>query len=47
MSSVLVKLQKKGQMVIRRSLCEELGVAEGTLMKVDVIEGSQFWSRRS
>jgi bifunctional DNA-binding transcriptional regulator/antitoxin component of YhaV-PrlF toxin-antitoxin module len=29
-------------MVIPRSLREELGVAEGTLMKVDVIKGSQF-----
>jgi len=42
MSQVLVKLQKKGQMVIPRSLREEAGVSEGTLMKVAVVEGNQF-----
>src|SRR5258708_26992797 len=42
MSQALVKLQRKGQMVIPRSLREEAGVAEGTLMKVAVIEGGQF-----
>jgi AbrB family looped-hinge helix DNA binding protein len=42
MSDVLVKLQKKGQMVIPRSLREEVGVSEGTLMKVAVVEGGQF-----
>jgi AbrB family looped-hinge helix DNA binding protein len=41
-SDTLVKLQKKGQMVIPRRLREEAGVAEGTLMKVAVIEGGQF-----
>jgi bifunctional DNA-binding transcriptional regulator/antitoxin component of YhaV-PrlF toxin-antitoxin module len=29
-------------MVIPRSLREEAGVAEGTLMKVDVVEGGRF-----
>jgi AbrB family looped-hinge helix DNA binding protein len=42
MSSVLVKLQRKGQMVIPRSLREEAGVSEGTLMKVAVLEGGQL-----
>jgi AbrB family looped-hinge helix DNA binding protein len=42
MSQALVKLQKKGQMVIPRSLREEAGVSEGTLMKVAVVEGGQF-----
>jgi AbrB family looped-hinge helix DNA binding protein len=42
MSNALVKLQRKGQMVIPRSLREEAGVAEGTLMKVAVIKGGQF-----
>jgi AbrB family looped-hinge helix DNA binding protein len=42
MSQALVKLQRKGQMVIPRSLREEAGVAEGTLLKVSVIEGGQF-----
>jgi AbrB family looped-hinge helix DNA binding protein len=42
MSQALVKLQRKGQMVIPRSLREEAGVAEGTLMKVAVIKGGQF-----
>jgi AbrB family looped-hinge helix DNA binding protein len=41
MSSVLVKLQRKGQMVIPRSLRDEAGVSEGTLMKVAVIKGGQ------
>jgi AbrB family looped-hinge helix DNA binding protein len=39
MSQALVKLQRKGQMVIPRSLREEVGVAEGTLMKISVVEG--------
>lgn len=39
---MLVKLQRKGQMVIPRSLRDEAGVAEGTLMKVAVIKGGQF-----
>jgi AbrB family looped-hinge helix DNA binding protein len=42
MSNALVKLQRKGQMVIPRSLREEAGVAEGTLMKVAVVEGGRF-----
>ena len=42
MSQALVKLQRKGQMVIPRSLREEAGVAEGTLMKVAVVKGGQF-----
>ena len=42
MSQALVKLQRKGQMVIPRSLREEAGVSEGTLMKVAVVEGGQF-----
>src|SRR5881394_3067761 len=42
MSQALVKLQRKGQMVIPRSLREEAGVAEGTLMKVSVVEGRRF-----
>jgi AbrB family looped-hinge helix DNA binding protein len=42
MSSVLVKLQRKGQMVIPRNLRDEAGVSEGTLMKVAVVKGGQF-----
>jgi bifunctional DNA-binding transcriptional regulator/antitoxin component of YhaV-PrlF toxin-antitoxin module len=42
MSQALVRLQRKGQMVIPRSLREEAGVAEGTLMKISVVEGSRF-----
>ncbi len=42
MSQALVKLQRKGQMVIPRSLRDEAGVAEGTLMKVSVVEGRRF-----
>ena len=42
MSNALVKLQRKGQMVIPRSLREEAGVAEGTLLKVAVVKGGQF-----
>jgi bifunctional DNA-binding transcriptional regulator/antitoxin component of YhaV-PrlF toxin-antitoxin module len=42
MSAALVKLQRKGQMVIPRSLREEAGVVEGTLMKVAVVSGGQF-----
>ena len=42
MSQVIVKLQKKGQMVIPRSLREEVGVAEGTLLKIAIIKGGQF-----
>ena len=43
MSQALVKLQRKGQMVIPRSLRDEAGVAEGTLMKVDVVKDGSFW----
>jgi AbrB family looped-hinge helix DNA binding protein len=42
MSQALVKLQRKGQMVIPRLLREETGIAEGTLMKVAVIDGGQL-----
>jgi AbrB family looped-hinge helix DNA binding protein len=42
MSFVLVKLQRKGQMVIPRTLREEVGVSEGTLMKIAVVEGGKF-----
>jgi AbrB family looped-hinge helix DNA binding protein len=42
MPNALVKLQRKGQMVIPRSLREEAGVSEGTLMKVSLIEGRRF-----
>jgi bifunctional DNA-binding transcriptional regulator/antitoxin component of YhaV-PrlF toxin-antitoxin module len=42
MSHALVKLQRKGQMVIPRSLREEAGVPDGTLLKVAVIKGGQF-----
>ena len=39
---MLIKLQRKGQMVIPRTLRDEAGVSEGTLMKVAVVEGGQF-----
>lgn len=42
MAQALIKLQRKGQMVIPRSLREEVGVSEGTLMKVSVVEGRRF-----
>ena len=42
MPEALVKLQRKGQMVIPRSLREEVGIAEGTLMKVAVVKGGRF-----
>src|SRR5437868_1028930 len=42
MSQALVKLQRKGQMVIPRSLREEVGVPEGTVLKVTVVKGGQF-----
>jgi AbrB family looped-hinge helix DNA binding protein len=42
MAQTLIKLQRKGQMVIPRSLREEVGVSEGTLMKVSVVEGRRF-----
>jgi bifunctional DNA-binding transcriptional regulator/antitoxin component of YhaV-PrlF toxin-antitoxin module len=40
--SAFVKLQRKGQMVIPRSLRQEAGVVEGSLLKVDVIKSGQF-----
>jgi AbrB family looped-hinge helix DNA binding protein len=42
MSQVLVKLQRKGQMVIPRSLREEVGVSEGAMLKVAVTRGGQL-----
>jgi len=42
MDSTLIKLQRKGQMVIPRSLREQVGVSEGTLMEVAVVEGGRF-----
>lgn len=42
MSQALVKLQRKGQMVIPRSLREEVGVSEGAMLKVAVIQGGQL-----
>jgi AbrB family looped-hinge helix DNA binding protein len=42
MSSALVKLQRKGQMVIPKNLRDEAGVSEGTLMQVAVVEGGRF-----
>jgi AbrB family looped-hinge helix DNA binding protein len=42
MSQAIVKLQRKGQMVIPRSLREEAGIGEGTLLKIAVVKGGQF-----
>lgn len=42
MSQAFVKLQRKGQMVIPRLLREEVGIPEGTLMKIAVVERGQF-----
>lgn len=42
MSQALIRLQRKGQMVIPRSLREEAGVSEGTLLKVNVVKGGRF-----
>src|SRR5579871_1172682 len=42
MSEAIVRLRRKGQMVIPRSLREAVGVSEGTLMKVAVVEGRQL-----
>ncbi len=39
--STIVKLQKKGQVVIPRRLREQVGVAEGDLLEIKV-QGSQF-----
>ena len=40
--SAFVRLQRKGQMAIPRSLRQEAGVAAGSLMKVDVVKSGQF-----
>ena len=42
MSQAFIKLQRKGQIVIPRSLREEVGLPEGTLLKVAVVKGGQF-----
>ena len=42
MPGVIVKLQRKGQMVIPRNLREEAGVTDGTLMEVALVEGGRF-----
>ena len=42
MSPIVVKLQRKGQLVIPRSLREAVGISEGALMKVAVVEGQQL-----
>ena len=42
MSQAFIKLQRKGQMVLPRRLREMTGLAEGTLLKVDVLEGPRF-----
>jgi bifunctional DNA-binding transcriptional regulator/antitoxin component of YhaV-PrlF toxin-antitoxin module len=42
MHDALVRLQRKGQLVIPRSLREQAGVSEGTLLKMSIVEGGQF-----
>ena len=42
MTQALVKLQRKGQMVIPRSLREAVGASEGTLMKLSLVKGHQL-----
>ena len=42
MAHALVKLQRKGQMVIPRALREAIGVSEGDLVKVAVVKGRQL-----
>jgi AbrB family looped-hinge helix DNA binding protein len=42
MQSALVKLQRKGQMVIPRSLREQAGLAEGALLEVSLVKGGRF-----
>lgn len=42
MSQAFIKLQRRGQMVIPRTLREEVGVPVGTLLKVAVVKGGQF-----
>ncbi len=40
--STLVKLQKKGQMVIPRSVRERAGLSEGTLLDVSLVNGGNI-----
>jgi len=40
--STLVKLQKKGQMVIPRALRERAGISEGTLLDVSLVKGGNI-----
>jgi AbrB family looped-hinge helix DNA binding protein len=40
--STLVKLQRKGQMVIPRSLRERAGIPEGTLLDISLLEGGNL-----
>ena len=40
--STLVKLQRKGQMVIPRALREQAGIPEGTLLLVSLVEGGNI-----
>src|SRR5581483_3473126 len=42
MPDAIIRLQKRGQMVIPRSLREQAGVGEGTLLKVAVVKGGQL-----
>ena len=42
MSQALVKLQRKGTLVIPRPLREAMGVSEGSLMKVTMVEGRRL-----
>ena len=42
MNTAIIKLQRKGQMVIPRSLREQVGVSEGSLLEVAVVEGGRF-----
>ncbi len=42
MSHSIVRLQRKGQMVIPRALREEAGIPEGTLLKLAVVNGCQI-----
>lgn len=42
MSQTFIKLQRKGQMVLPQRLREMAGVAEGTIMKVEILEGPRF-----
>lgn len=42
MPRAFIKLQRKGQMVLPRQLRESAGVVEGTLLRVDVLDGPRF-----